>query len=114
MRNHVRGCRYPVNLPSVPVNDRLRRRRGLVSVFAPVVIGIGVAFAWNGAASLQANQSEGMTGVAPQVGVTVQQAAVQTWVSAVTTTQAAGTDARASGTRHVVDLAHNTRWVEHR
>jgi hypothetical protein len=33
---------------------------------------------------------------------------VQTWVSAVTTTQAAGTAAPASGTRHVVDLAHHT------
>jgi hypothetical protein len=85
----------------------------LVSVFAPVAIGIAVALAWNGAASLQAEQSEGMSGVAPQVEVTVQQAAVQTWVSAVTT-QAAGTSAPASATRHVVALDHHTRWVEHR
>ncbi|MFY9933120.1 MAG: hypothetical protein WAK82_34455 [Streptosporangiaceae bacterium] len=59
-----------------------------------MAIGVGVALAWNGASSLQAEQSEGMSGVAPQFIVTVQQAAARTWVSAVIT-QAAGTRAPA-------------------
>jgi hypothetical protein len=51
-----------------------------------VAIGVAVAFAWNGAAaSLQTDQAASMRGVAPQVSVTVQQAAVQAWVNAVAT-----------------------------
>jgi hypothetical protein len=61
-------------------------------MFAPLAIGVGVAFAWNGVTSLQAEQPGGMAGVAPQVTQTVQQAAARTWNSAVTT-QAAGTRA---------------------
>jgi hypothetical protein len=89
---------------------------------APVAIGVGVALAWNGAASLQADQSEGMSGVAPQVTLTVQQAAARTWVSAVTTEAtgarapgrgdgchlrpAIGAGVQAAGTQRVVALAH--------
>ena len=59
-----------------------------------MAIGVGVALAWNGAAWMQADQSEGMSGVAPQVTMTVQQAAARTWVSAVATE---ATGARAAG-----------------
>jgi hypothetical protein len=96
-----------------------RRRKGLISVFAPVLIGVGVAFAWNGVASLQADQSGGMSGVAPQIGTAVQQAAAQTWVSAVTT-QTGGSHTQGNAgchprpaastpvvaTRHPVAVAH--------
>jgi hypothetical protein len=83
----------------VSTSGRAHRRKGLISVFAPVVIGVGVAFAWNGAASLQADQSGGMNGVAPQIDTAVQQAAAQTWVSAVTT-QPNGSQAQGNGGCH--------------
>jgi hypothetical protein len=71
----------------LPARAQARRRAGkLISVLGPVAVGVAVAFAWNGAAaSLQADQAASMGGVAPQVSVTVQQAAVQAWVNAVAT-----------------------------
>jgi hypothetical protein len=85
---------------------RLRRLLGsrgmtrLVSMIGPVAVGVVVAFAWNTAATHQMAGTDAGTGVTPEVGLTVEQAAAQAWASTtpgVVTGTATGGPPRASG-----------------
>jgi len=53
-----------------------------VATIGPVVVGVTLAFAWNMAVSQPQRAAEDESGVTPQVGRTVQQAAEQAWARA--------------------------------
>ena len=59
-----------------------RSRMGLVATIGPVAVGVTLAFAWNMAVSQPQRAAEDESGVTPQVGRTVQQAAEQAWARA--------------------------------
>jgi len=50
-----------------------------VATIGPVAVGVTLAFAWNMAVSQPQRAAEDESGVTPQVGRTVQQAAEQAW-----------------------------------
>lgn len=60
---------------------RGRGRTGLLAAVGPVAVGVILAFAWNTAGSGQPGMPAGASGVTPEVGVTVEQAAAQAWAS---------------------------------
>jgi hypothetical protein len=55
---------------------------GLVSTIGPVAVGVVLAFAWNMTVSQPQRVAEPESGVTPQVGLTVEEAAAQAWASA--------------------------------
>ena len=53
-----------------------------MATIGPVAVGVTLAFAWNMAVSQPQRAAEDESGVTPQVGRTVQQAAEQAWARA--------------------------------
>jgi hypothetical protein len=53
-----------------------------VATIGPVAVGVMLAFAWNLAVSHPGHAADDESGVTPQVGQTVQQAAEQAWAYA--------------------------------
>jgi hypothetical protein len=53
-----------------------------VATIGPVAVGVMLAFAWNMATPQSQRAAEDESGVTPQVGQTVQQAAEQAWARA--------------------------------
>ncbi len=62
-----------------------RGRAGLASTLGPVLVGVIFAFAWNVAGSHEAATPQPGLGLAPTVGMAVDQAADQAWANVMPT-----------------------------
>lgn len=83
---------------SIPMRGGIKARRllgrrgvsGFLSSIGPVAVGVILAFAWNMATTQQQEVAAGGSGITPEIGVAVDQAAAQAWASVTPDTAAAG------------------------